>query len=32
MTTEKVNFEIPASLSIYEAYDFTPETNENLVF
>ena len=32
LTTEKVNFEIPASLSICETYDFTPETNENLVF
>jgi len=32
MTTEKVNFEIPASLSICEAYDFTPVTNENLFF
>jgi hypothetical protein len=32
MTTEKVNFEIPASLSICEAYDFKSVTNEILVF
>jgi len=32
LTNETVNFEIPTNLSICESYDFTPETNENLVF
>ena len=32
LTPEKVLFEIPANLSICETYDFTPTTNENLLF
>jgi len=32
LTTDKVDFDIPANLSICETYSFTPVTNQNLEF